>query len=307
MLISIDHGNKQIKAIHSPPFVSGLQTSISEPFGKNILKFNNQYYIPSNQRIPYHRDKTEDERFFILTLIAIAREMEVLEYYSKDLITIQLAVGLPPAHFGSQNRIFTDYFSDRSIINFDFNHRPYTIYIEKVICFPQAYAAAITMLPSLMTYSKVLVIDIGGFTADYLFMRNGVADLSTCDSLENGIILLYNKIRSKISAEFDLLLEENDIDSILTGITDSYQKAVILSIQNQAQKFINDLFSTLRERMLDLRSGRIIFVGGGSILLKSFITSSKKLENVIVIDDIHANAKGYELLYQIETTGRLPI
>ena len=60
-------------------------------------------------------------------------------------------------------------------------------------------------------------------------MKYGQADLSTCDSLENGVILLYNRIRSKINAELDLLLEESDIDAILKGQTDGYtEKAVRL-------------------------------------------------------------------------------
>lgn len=38
MLLAIDHGNKQIKTIHCPPFVSGLQQSITKPFGE--ISFN---------------------------------------------------------------------------------------------------------------------------------------------------------------------------------------------------------------------------------------------------------------------------
>ena len=40
---------------------------------------------------------------------------------------------------------------------------------------------------------------------------------TSCDSLENGIITLYNRLLSKIRADYDLLLEETDIDAILTG------------------------------------------------------------------------------------------
>ena len=33
MLIGVDHGNKQIKTAHGEPFVSGLQQSLTRPFG----------------------------------------------------------------------------------------------------------------------------------------------------------------------------------------------------------------------------------------------------------------------------------
>lgn len=58
MLISIDHGNKLTKCISSAPFTSGLMESDSTPFGSEILKYKGKYFQISDQRIPYHRDKT---------------------------------------------------------------------------------------------------------------------------------------------------------------------------------------------------------------------------------------------------------
>ena len=37
MLISIDHGNKQVKTIHHAPFTSGLVCSEVRPFGGETL------------------------------------------------------------------------------------------------------------------------------------------------------------------------------------------------------------------------------------------------------------------------------
>ena len=101
MLIAVDHGNKQIKTVHTPPFTSGLIQSDTPGFGTDALAYRGKYYTLTDQRIPYRRDKTEDERFFILTLFAIAHEIEAMGQYSGSLMRVQLAVGLPPAHFGS--------------------------------------------------------------------------------------------------------------------------------------------------------------------------------------------------------------
>lgn len=76
MLIGIDHGNKQIKTAHYAPFTSGLKESEVLLFGKDILQYEGKYYQITDQRIPYHRNKTSDRRFFILTLFAIAQELE---------------------------------------------------------------------------------------------------------------------------------------------------------------------------------------------------------------------------------------
>ena len=84
----------------------------------------------------------------------------------------------------------------------------------------------------------------------------------------------------------------------------TFVAATTLFIPIYAQQFINDLFSTLRERMLDLRFMKVIFVGGGAILLRRQIETSGKVGNPLFVNDINANAKGYEYLYQIEMTGR---
>ena len=82
MLVCIDHGNKQIKTT-SRTFTSGLMESDTRPpFGDNIMFYNGKYYTLSDQRIPYIRDKTEDDRFFILTLFAIAYEINAAGRYA---------------------------------------------------------------------------------------------------------------------------------------------------------------------------------------------------------------------------------
>jgi plasmid segregation protein ParM len=71
-----------------------------------------------------------------------------------------------------------------------------------------------------------------------------------------------------------------------------------------AQTFISDLFGKLRERSIDLRSGKTVFVGGGAILLRKQIETSGKVSAPIFVDRISANAKGYELLYKASKARR---
>ncbi len=300
MLVAVDHGNKQIKSIHKT-FTSGLTESDTHPpFGDDILKYSGRYYTLSDQRIPYMRDKSVDNRFFILTLFAIAYEILEAEVYSRnDIIDVKLAVGLPPAHFGAQYERFEKYlFHGSDIAEFEFRGKPYSIYISEVVSFPQAYAAAMPVYSRIRDFPKATIIDIGGFTVDYLQIKKGQADLSVCDSLENGVITLYNAIKSKVSADFDLLLEESDVDTILRNEPNDFDDAVIRVVEAQAKIYVMDLIGRLRERMIDLRSGKAIFVGGGSILLRRFIESSGKVGHAIFVDEIAANAKGYDLLYR---------
>ncbi|MBM6721578.1 ParM/StbA family protein [Pseudoflavonifractor phocaeensis] len=299
MLIGIDHGNKQIKTSHCSPFTSGVKESDVLPFGKDILKYDGKYYQLTDQRIPYHRDKTSDHRFFVLTLFAIAQELDIQNVDGRDTLRVQLAVGLPPAHYGAQHLEFSQYFLGRGVTNFTYQDKPYSILIDDVGCYPQSYAAAATIIRTLQDAPRALIVDIGGFTADYLQVKNGEGDLSICDSLENGVILLYNKTRSRVSAEQDVLLDEAEIDAILIDRSPGTPPSLGDLVRRQAKEFVDDLLSTLRERGLELRSGPVVFVGGGSILLRRQIEASGKVRAPVFVDDIRANARGYELLYRV--------
>lgn len=307
MLVCIDHGNKQIKTI-SRTFTSGLvESDTRPPFGDSILRYNGKYYSLSNQRIPYIRDKTEDDRFFILTLFAIAYEIDAAGRYAPDrLMDIQLAVGLPPAHYGTQHRRFAQYFLGRDVITFEFSGRVYSICITEAVCFPQALAATAPVFKQLQlaTAAKAIVIDIGGFTADYLSLRYGAADWAACDSLENGVIKLYNRLLSKIRADHDLLLEESDIDAILAGRGTEHGSDIQRLVERGAESFVADLFRTLRERGIELRTGKVIFVGGGSLLLRKQIEGSGKVGTPVFVEEIGANAAGYGLLYAATKASR---
>mgnify|MGYP002978159954 CR=1 FL=1 len=84
-----------------------------------------------------------------------------------------VAIGLPPAHFGVQSKRFTVYFEGRGAISFQFCGKSYAIFIESATCFPQSFSAAAATVKNLASIPKVLVVDIGGFTADYVCLRNG--------------------------------------------------------------------------------------------------------------------------------------
>ena len=128
--------------------------------------------------------------------------------------------------------------------------------------------------------------------------RAGIEDMEICDSMETGIISLYNRIIARMRADYDVLLEETDIDSIIKGRKGLYEAKVVNAVLQEAEAYVTDLLASLRERGIDLKSTLFIFLGGGSILLKELIESSGVVNHVQFIDDIHANAKGYDYLYQ---------
>ena len=102
----------------------------------------------------------------------------------------------------------------------------------------------------------------------------------------------------------DLLLDEDGVDAILMGRRTQYPAEAVQLVERLEQEFVNDLFSTLRERLLDLRYCKGVFVGGGAILLRRQIEESGKVGTPLFVTRINANAAGFEYLYRLETAGR---
>lgn len=302
--IPVDHGNRNVKTT-SLIFTTGLNVLDKKPGrGEEYLMYEGKYYTLSEKRIPYQRDKTKDFRFFILTLFAIAKEIhQQKQVRSEDVIQVQLPIGLPPKHFAELYEKYEDYFKGNGQVQeLDYCGTKYHIVIQDTMAFPQDFAVMVTQLEKLMKIPKVVGIDIGGFTANYLLMRMGSPDMDYCDSLEMGIITMYNQIISDINCEHDVLLEEADIDSIVKGNTQYYDMTIVKAVEDKVQSFVIDLLHSIRERGIDSKTSYVVFIGGGAILLKRFIEKTDRLGQYMFIEDLRANAIGYGILYQMTKT-----
>lgn len=72
MIVSVDHGNKSVKTPNFL-FTSGVIVSEDKPaLNVDYIFWDGKYYTLTEKRISYLRDKTKDDRFYVLTLFAIA-------------------------------------------------------------------------------------------------------------------------------------------------------------------------------------------------------------------------------------------
>lgn len=295
MLIAIDHGNYAIKTVHHS-FVSGLsEHTVKPPITDEILEYEGKYWTLSGRRLNYMRDKTQDERYFILSLFAIAKELERCGIYH-PVENIQLAVGLPPEHYGVLKEKFSGYFQRNNIVKFVYKDKPYSIIIDRVMVFPQAYAAVVPQSSLIVNTFRVFVIDIGGYTTDVLLLKNGKPDLQFCRSLETGIITMNNEIIRKVGAVHDMRIEDEHISAVLQGRETILPEEVKNTICGATKIHAQDILNQLRELQVDLRSNPVIFIGGGSILLKPFLETSPLVAKADFVESPNANALGYELL-----------
>ena len=92
------------------------------------------------------------------------------------------------------------------------------------------------------------------------------------------------------------MLEDADIDSIIKGEKTDYDMQVARMVQDMTKTYVDDLLGTLRERGIDLKTGCVVFIGGGALLLREYLQNSNKVGKCVFI--------GYGLLYQVQKKGR---
>ena len=292
MLFAIDHGNSAVK---TPSFVftSGLTDyPVKPPVETDVLEFGGTFWTLSGERIPYMRDKTKDDRFFILSLFAIAKELrqqDALQPMVEDL-----AVGLPPEHYELRSR-FAEYFK-RGSVQFVFNGTPICLVIRHVLVYPQAYAAVVPQAQIIQRNPRTFVVDIGGFTTDVLLLRGIQPDMQFCRSLEMGAIPMANGIIGRVSALHDIKINDDHIADVIQGrptiLPGDVQEAIRTAVKNYAAGILDKL----RELQVDLRATPAIFTGGGAALFRPFIEASSQVAQAEFVTDPKANAVGFGML-----------
>ena len=307
---AVDTGNKQIKTKHHT-FISGLTEQDTIPAmvsDTDYIRYGGKYYVLSNRREAYQRDKSLSDQYFLLVLMGLVKELEDAEaagtilYQKGETVNVNLLCGLPPAHMGDAKlkQNFKNYFKTQEPVKVAYRGRTWMVKISRINVYVQCYAAVMTIFAKIKDYPNVLGLDIGGLTADYILLKRGrIYDLDNTDSLENGVIILYQKIKRECMKKFDALIEENDVDEIIAGNTGMYEKGIVMAVEKMAQDFVNNLLAGFRECQIDLKHTKVVFMGGGSVLLRKYIERSPLIKEPLFIEDVKANVEGYELLYRI--------
>ena len=215
IVIGVDHGYAAMKTVHFS-FPTGLVEYEHEPYTqKDVLECGGRYYVVGSGRQPLQRDKTQTEDYYLLTLAAIAKELE--HRGAEHTASIHLAAGLPLTSFGRDKKSFRSYlYRDGSAIPFRYEGQDYTITIQEVSLFPQGYAAVLTQT-ELLDEPSVIVADIGGWTVDLMRLDNRIPNAASCRSLELGMIRCVDEISEQVRRLFGLSMTTAQIESALRG------------------------------------------------------------------------------------------
>ena len=292
IIIGVDHGYAAMKTAHFA-FPSGLVAYEYEPYTlSNVLEYGGKFYVVGSGRQPLQKDKTQAEDYYLLTLAAIAKELEYRN--AGTMADVHLATGLPLTSFGRDKKAFRDYLCrDGKPVSFRFEGLDYTITISKVSLYPQGYAAVLTQ-SGLLNEPSVIVADIGGWTVDLMRLDNRIPNAATCRSLELGMIRCVDDIREQVRRETGLSLTDAQIENMLAGHPCTVSEAVRDIVNQQGRKYTEHLLSATMEAGFDLHAIPAVLLGGGASVVSRHLSPKDGLCKTIFLLDDKVNAVGFE-------------
>ena len=293
VIIAVDTGYGNIKTANHY-FRTGIMAYDSEPlFTKDMLVYDGKYYLIGEGHKEFLPEKQLDEDYFLLTLVAIAKELKTAGTTEADVI---LAVGLPLTWMTGQKEAFRSYLLRDGDIYFTYRKVDYTVRICDVRVYPQGYAAIASFASELTGVN--MIADIGNGTMNVLYIVNSNPLSGKMYTEKFGTYQCTLAIREEFMRKTRRELNDAIIDEILVNGTADIAKDDLKLIKATAVAYVADIFRRLREHGYDENTMKLYLTGGGACLVKHFYKVNK--DRVTFVDDICAAAKGYEYMADIQ-------
>lgn len=288
-IIAVDHGYGNIKTANTVT-PTGVTISETEPiFSGNLLEYEGRYYRIGDSRKEFVADKVLDEDYYILTLMAIARELNV---FGIREATVHLAAGLPLTWIRRQREDFRTYLLRHEEVYYRFNGKGYHIHFAGCTLYPQGYPAIINQLSSFK--GSNLLADIGNGTMNLLYIQNKKPMENKCWTEKQGVNQCMIAARNAVLDKFGAKIDDATIEQVLRFKTADIGSDYLTCIQNAARQYVADIFATLRRYEYNPDLMRLTIVGGGGCLVRNY--GEYDADRVTILEDICATAKGYEYL-----------
>lgn len=299
IVVGVDNGYGLTKTVHTE-FVTAVRDygETKPALPDHVVHYKEKYYIVGGDRKKTRNDKTEDIDTYILTLAGIAEELSRKNLPEEDGVTkanIVLAVGLPLDRCAGNNRdSFKEYFKKEKFVRFEYEDKSYEITIEDVYVNAQCVSGIVDQLSAGLIPDPSIIVDIGSWTIDILPIENGKPQAAKVLSLNEGVIKCMNRCNEEIRRRNMSEVAEFQIQQIMLGNSDALPAKYSNIIQDVIRKYVINVKDLLEEHGYNLETITCVFMGGGVAVVKNY--GRDLFPMTTYINDIHANAVGYELI-----------
>ena len=118
-------------------------------------------------------------------------------------------------------------------------------------------------------------------------------DKDAC-TYELGLITTIERIKKEALPKLKCEMPEDDIVDVIRGKQSNVNADFIPFIEKGLQQYADEVEAKLREIKVDLMHDNMVYVGGGTCVMKRFGRAQGR--NIQYVTDVKANAIGYRYL-----------
>lgn len=288
LYIAIDAGKDSTKYVYQNEF--NLQRNMFRTKVQNIENLgvdveNNTFTVEFNGKKYLIGDMVNENKLsFDLTKQTIEHKLAVYLAISKVItkypaLKIKIAVGAPLSIYKNKKLKdnYRNYILNDGFVSMKVNEESIRFNIDDVLVLPESIGPIYSNLNDYRN-CRVTVIDIGGLNTNICRFNNLVPDISTMLVANKGGNILKSKIADTLTKEYGTLIYKSDVEQILKDggilyLNGTPQNESIELIIGIMKEHLNDIINFSKQNELDIlgSNGKVIFSGGGSLLLKNII------------------------------------
>ena len=234
MVIGIDHGYGNMKTA-TRCFPSGVARYEKEPiFQNNLLVYHGMFYQIGEEHKEFCAEKTQDEDYYVLTLAAIARE---LDGKGMDQAKVHIAAGLPLTWVATQKEDFQKYLLKNESVDFIFRNKEYHVEFAGADIYPQGFAAAFYRLQDFKGIN--MLADIGNGTMNIMYINNSRPLEKKCFTEKYGTYQCVLAVRESLLKELEIREKEDAfLERVETAVRDGVKESVPMAIAKNLMEML---------------------------------------------------------------------
>ena len=293
LIIGTDLGYGNVKSSGSITR-SSVDVYENEPiFTDNVLIYNGKYYRFGDGHKSFIEDKSVDEDFYMLNMIAMAREMYRAGIYEAK---VHLATGLPLTWVRGQREKFREYLMKNRDLWFRYKNKEFHITLVGCSIYPQGYPAIVERLSEFKGIN--VLADIGNGTINIMYIKDKKPIESMCWTEKLGVNQCVMRMKKAVMDNMFATLLDSVAEDYLRHGTAEISKRYIDLLHNEAVGYVRDIFDALARHDYNPQTMKLYILGGGGCIVKNF--GEYDADRVTIISDLCAAAKGFEYLAYLQ-------
>ena len=288
-LIAVDSGKSTTKAVMKEGALQKIkfQTKVEEVRdngteimpGSFSVDFEGKNYLVRNMlgesNIDFNLSKKSDTHRISIYL-AIA---QLLQSSKRNIVLskISLAINIPISLYKNekQKTEFSDFIRNNGqSINLIVNNKAFIFCIERLYLFPEGIGPIYSDI-NLYRHKRVLIFDVGSLNVNIQEFNNLIPIYDKMLTADLGVNILRSKIADKLSTQYGISVSDGDVEAVyqdkylvIHGEKMEESKQIVIQLM---ANHVKEIFNFARSRKVSFSNTEVIFVGGGSLLLKEYL------------------------------------